>query len=61
MFMVIRKSNIILLACILLVFGYTVSLWAGNGAENEAVQAVVLTFAVPTSGAVIVIDAGHEG
>ena len=54
MFVVIRKSNLILAAAIILIFGYTVSLWFG-GAEHEIVPA----FAVPTSGRVIVIDAGH--
>ena len=59
MFMVLRKSNIILAVCIMLVFVYTALLWLGGGGRNEAIEAVVPTFAAPTAGAVIVIDAGH--
>ena len=58
MFMVVRKSNLILLACIVLVFGFTVSLWFGNATEHSNDEAIA-AFAVPTSGRVIVIDAGH--
>ena len=55
MFVVIRKSSVILMACIMLVFGYAVSLWVGG----DELEAVVATFAAPTSGRIIVIDAGH--
>jgi len=57
MFIVLRKSNLILFSVIVLVFGYTVSLWATQGETEE----VVATFAAPASGRVIVIDAGHGG
>jgi len=57
MFIVFRKSNLILFSVIILVFGYTVSLWATRSDAEEAVA----TFAVPASGRVIVIDAGHGG
>jgi len=56
MFLVLRKNNIILFICVtLLVWGGT-ALWLNRAEEpDEAIAA----FASPTSGAVIVIDAGH--
>jgi len=58
MFIVIRKSNIILLACITLISFYTFSLWLNRA---EPAEEAIATFAASTSGRVIVIDAGHGG
>jgi len=65
MFIVLRKSNLILALCVILVLGYSVSLWVTRGdsdfASGNAEEEAVATFATPASGRVIVIDAGHGG
>jgi len=59
MFLVLRKNNIILFACIVLVSFFTFSLWLNRANEEIIPNEAVATFAAPTSGRVVVIDAGH--
>lgn len=59
MFLVLRKNNIILFVCIVLVSFFAFSLWLNRGDAEVAPNEAVATFAVPTSGRIIVIDAGH--
>ncbi|MCL2837937.1 MAG: hypothetical protein FWE04_02570 [Oscillospiraceae bacterium] len=56
MFIVVRRSNLILLVCIMLTSFYAFSLWLNRA---EPAEEAIATFASPSSGRVIVIDAGH--
>jgi len=61
MFVVLRKNNIILFICIVMVSFMTFSLWFNREEREVESNEAIATFAVATSGRVIVIDAGHGG
>ena len=56
MFIVLRKNNIILFTCIVLITYFTCKILI-----RDREQTSVATFAIPTEGKVVVIDAGHGG
>ena len=59
MFFVLRKNNIILFICIVLISFSTFSLWLNRADRETASNEAIATFAAPTSGRIIIIDAGH--